>query len=140
MRSIRSNNRTACKPSYKDWDFELIDMLGYPRKIFQKLIMPGTSMVSLTEKVKEEVGFDLEVVAPATHDTGSAVLAVPANDHDFIYISSGTWSLMGLERETADCSKKELRAEPYKRRWLYYGTFPLPEKHYGSLDDPVCTS
>ena len=52
------------------------------------------------------MGFDVEVVVPATHDTGSAVLAVPANDDDFIYISSGTWSLMGLERETADCSKE----------------------------------
>ena len=52
------------------------------------------------------MGFDLEVVAPATHDTGSAVLAVPANDDDFIYISSGTWSLMGIERKEADCSEK----------------------------------
>ena len=93
-------------PYTKDWDYELIDMLGYPRKIFQKLIMPGTSIGHLTEEVKNEIGFDLEVVAPATHDTGSAVLAVPANDDDFIYISSGTWSLMGLERETPDCSKR----------------------------------
>ena len=53
-------------------------MLGYPRKIFQKLIMPSTSIGHLTDAVKEAVGFDLEVVAPATHDTGSAVLAVPA--------------------------------------------------------------
>ena len=93
-------------PHTKDWDYELIDMLGYPRKIFQKLIMPGTVIGNLSDKIKEEVGFDLEVVAPATHDTGSTVLAVPANDDDFIYISSGTWSLMGLERETADCSRK----------------------------------
>ena len=93
-------------PETKDWDYELIDMLGYPRKMFQKLIMPGTSIGHFTEEVKAEVGFDVEVVAPATHDTGSAVLAVPANDDDFIYISSGTWSLMGIEREKADCSKK----------------------------------
>ena len=92
-------------PETKDWDYELIDMLGYPRKMFQKLIMPGTSIGHFTEEVKAEVGFDVEVVAPATHDTGSAVLAVPANDDDFIYISSGTWSLMGIEREKADCSK-----------------------------------
>ena len=91
-------------PTTKDWDYELIDMLGYPRKIFQKLIMPSTSIGHLTDAVKEAVGFDLEVVAPATHDTGSAVLAVPANDDDFIYISSGTWSLMGIERKEADCS------------------------------------
>ena len=90
----------------KDWDYELIDKLGYPRKMFQKLIMPGTSVGHFTEEVKAEVGFDVEVAAPATHDTGSAVLAVPANDDDFIYISSGTWSLMGIEREKADCSKK----------------------------------
>ena len=93
-------------PTTKDWDYELIDMLGYPKKIFQKLIMPGTSIGHLTDAVKEAVGFDLEVVAPATHDTGSAVLAVPANDDDFIYISSGTWSLMGIERKEADCSEK----------------------------------
>ncbi len=93
-------------PFTLDWDYELIDMLGYPRKIFQKLIMPGTPIGHFSEAVKAEVGFDVEVVAPATHDTGSAVLAVPANDDDFIYISSGTWSLMGLERMVPDCSKK----------------------------------
>ena len=70
--------------------------------------MPSTSIGHLTDAVKEAVGFDLEVVAPATHDTGSAVLAVPANDDDFIYISSGTWSLMGIERKEADCSEKKL--------------------------------
>ncbi|MCD7817435.1 MAG: rhamnulokinase [Lachnospiraceae bacterium] len=93
-------------PITKDWDYELIDMLGYPRRIFQKLIMPGTQIGTLSESVKKEVGFDLKVVAPATHDTGSSVLAVPANDDDFIYISSGTWSLMGIERTTPDCSKR----------------------------------
>ena len=55
-----------------------IDRLGYPRRIFQKLIMPGTPIGHLSPEVQAEVGFDLEVVAPATHDTGSAVLAVPA--------------------------------------------------------------
>ena len=93
-------------PETKDWDYEIIDKLGYPRRIFQKLIMPGTVVGHLTEELQKEVGFDLEVVAPATHDTGSAVLAVPANDDDFIYISSGTWSLMGIERKTPDCSAK----------------------------------
>ncbi len=96
-------------PTTMDWDYELMDMLGYPRKIFQKLIMPGTVIGGLSEEVRKEVGFDLQVVAPATHDTGSAVLAVPANDDDFIYISSGTWSLMGLERPTADCSMESFR-------------------------------
>ena len=73
--------------------------------MFCKLVMPGTNLGSLREEVQKEVGFNLDVVVPATHDTGSAVLAVPANDEDFIYISSGTWSLMGLERKEADCSR-----------------------------------
>lgn len=93
-------------PQTRDWDYELIDRLGYPRKIFQKLIMPGTRIGHFSKEIQEEVGFDCEVIAPATHDTGSAVLAVPANDDDFIYISSGTWSLMGLEKEQPDCSPR----------------------------------
>ena len=109
-------------PTTKEWDYELIDMLGYPRKIFQKLIMPGTVIGNLSEEVKNEVGFDLKVVAPATHDTGSAVLAVPANDDDFIYISSGTWSLMGLERPTADCSMESF-ARNFTNEGGYAGRF-----------------
>lgn len=93
-------------PVTKDWDYELMDILGYKKEMFQKLVMPGTSLGGLRKELADEIGFDLEVVVPATHDTGSAVLAVPANDDDFIYISSGTWSLMGIERMEADCSKK----------------------------------
>ena len=96
-------------PVTRDWDEELIGRLGYNRKMFQKLVTPGTNLGGLTEAVKKEVGFDLNVVVPATHDTGSAVLAVPANDDDFIYISSGTWSLMGIERMEADCSEESRR-------------------------------
>lgn len=88
-----------------EYDWELIDMLGYPRRIFQKLIMPGTVIGHLRPELAEEIGYDCEVIAPCTHDTGSAVLAVPANDDDFIYISSGTWSLMGVERKTANTSE-----------------------------------
>lgn len=90
----------------KDYDFELIERLGFPKKIFQKLIMPGTKIGNLRPELAEEIGYDLDIVAPCGHDTGSAVLAVPANDDDFTYISSGTWSLMGIEREKADTSKK----------------------------------
>lgn len=93
-------------PVTKDWDYELMDILGYKKEMFQELVMPGTSLGGLRKELVDEIGFDLEVVVPATHDTGSAVLAVPANDDDFIYISSGTWSLMGVERMQADCSKK----------------------------------
>ena len=81
----------------KDWDWEVIDKLGLPRRIFGKLDMPGTPLGGLTPAVQAEVGFDAQVVLPATHDTGSAFLAVPARDDQAVYISSGTWSLLGVE-------------------------------------------
>lgn len=92
-------------PKTKDWDFELIDKLGYPRKIFQEIKTPGFELGSLTEEVASRVGFSCKVVLPPTHDTGSAVVAVPSNEEDVLYISSGTWSLMGTELKEADCSR-----------------------------------
>ena len=81
----------------KDWDWEVIDKLGLPRRIFGKLEMPSTTLGGLTSAVQATVGFDAQVVLPATHDTGSAFLAVPARDDQAVYISSGTWSLLGVE-------------------------------------------
>lgn len=97
-------------PVTNDWDYELINMLGYNAKMFQPVSMPGTVVGNFTEKVKNEVGFDCTVVLPATHDTGSAVLAVPTNNDNAVYISSGTWSLMGIERKEADCSMESMQA------------------------------
>lgn len=74
----------------KDWDFDLIEKLGLPRKIFGKLEMPGAT-------VGEYEGS--KVVLPALHDTGSAYLAVPARDDKAVYLSSGTWSLLGVEND-----------------------------------------
>lgn len=97
-------------PATRDWDYELIEKLGFPKKIFRKICMPGTKIGSLTEEVKEMVGYDCEVVLPPTHDTASAVMAIPTDDEDVCYISSGTWSLMGVERKEADCSPKSKAA------------------------------
>ena len=96
-------------PETKDWDYELIGMLGYPKRIFQKIEKPGTVLGSLTEELQREVGFDCKVILPATHDTGSAVMAVPTNEDNTIYISSGTWSLMGTELKEANCSAESKR-------------------------------
>ena len=93
-------------PVTKDWDMELIEKLGYPKKIFQKLVTPGTVLGELTEEIQKEVGFNCKVVAPATHDTGSAVIAVPTESDNTLYISSGTWSLMGTELMKANCSRE----------------------------------
>ena len=87
------------------WDMELIDRLGFNKEMFQRIAMPGESLGSLREELAEEFGFNMDVVLPCTHDTGSAILAVPANDDDYVFISSGTWSLLGVERDTPDCSE-----------------------------------
>lgn len=88
----------------KDWDFDIIDRLGYPREIFGKIHMPKTSVGILKPEIEKEVGFSCDVILPCTHDTGSAVLAVPSNDNA-LYISSGTWSLMGCESMTPELSQ-----------------------------------
>ena len=106
MEYTNATTTQLVSPQTKDWDYELIDLLGFNRKIFKEISMPGTVVGNFTKEIQEEVGFDCTVVLPATHDTGSAVLAVPTNDDNAIYISSGTWSLMGIERKEADCSEK----------------------------------
>ena len=93
----------------QDWDDELMDMLGIPKEMFGAIAMPKTPVGALTEKIAAEVGFQTEVVLPATHDTGSAVMAVPSTSDDSIYLSSGTWSLMGIERLIPDCSEVSQR-------------------------------
>ncbi|MBQ3679646.1 MAG: rhamnulokinase [Succinivibrio sp.] len=90
----------------QDWDYELMNKLGIPTRIFGELHMPMTEVGTLSEEIAQEVGFNSKVILPATHDTGSAVMAVPANNDDSIYLSSGTWSLMGIERKEANCSEE----------------------------------
>ncbi|MEY8352467.1 rhamnulokinase [Lachnospiraceae bacterium 54-53] len=103
-------------PESGTWDHELIRSLGLPQGLFKELSMPGTAVGELTEEIREEAGFNCQVVLPATHDTGSAVMAVPLvpggedSMGDILYISSGTWSLMGTERKEADCSMESMEA------------------------------
>lgn len=85
----------------KDWDFDLIRKLGLPEKIFGKLEMPGAT-------VGEYKG--VKVVLPAMHDTGSAYLAVPARDDKAVYLSSGTWSLLGVENNSPITGEAAMRA------------------------------
>lgn len=96
-------------PRTKDWDYELIDRLEYPRKIFGKISKPGTYVGNFREEIRREVGFDCQVILPATHDTGSAVAAIPTTKDNALYISSGTWSLMGTELMAADCTLESMK-------------------------------
>lgn len=103
-------------PVTKEWDWNLIEKLGYPKEIFQKMVLPGTCLGTLTEEVTRLVGYQCKVMIPATHDTASAVLAVPVEteadnlkrEKEVLYISSGTWSLMGTELAVANCSKESM--------------------------------
>lgn len=97
-------------PASHDWDFDLIEKLGYKKSIFGPISMAGTEVGNLRKEIAEEVGFDLTVVQTTSHDTASAVLAVPALEKDFLYISSGTWSLMGTENDHAILTKEAMEA------------------------------
>lgn len=88
----------------KTWDMDLIEKLGYPKNIFQRILIPGSELGTFTDEIQKEIGYDCKVVLPATHDTGSAVIAVPSNQEETLYISSGTWSLLGTELKSANCS------------------------------------
>lgn len=83
----------------KTWDRDVIKALGIRPEIFLPLHMPGEPVGALREEIKSQVGFDLTVLHCASHDTGSAFLAVPAVDENAVYISSGTWSLLGVENK-----------------------------------------
>lgn len=78
------------------WDREITEALGYPEHIFLPLSMPGSEAGPLRKDIAERAGFDARVVLCASHDTASAVAACPLKE-DFAYISSGTWSLIGME-------------------------------------------
>ena len=81
-----------------DWDYELIDMLGLKRKLFLPLSKPATLLGEFSDEIKEQVGFNAKVIHAPSHDTASAVAACPIDDKS-VYISSGTWSLIGAENK-----------------------------------------
>lgn len=94
----------------KTWHRGLIELLGLKQSLFGELHLPKTSVGYLRPTIAEQVGFNCEVILPPTHDTASAVLATPIMAQDSLYISSGTWSLMGVEKEAPDCSEKSRMA------------------------------
>lgn len=82
----------------RDYAFELLERAGVPRRLFGDIVQPGTKLGKLLPQVQGETGkTDADVLTVASHDTASAVIAVPTQEDDFVFISSGTWSLMGTE-------------------------------------------
>lgn len=107
-----------------DWDWELIDLLGYPRRIFPPIVPAGKALGEVTASIAAEIGYSTHVIAPATHDTGSAVVSVPSQERHPLYLSSGTWSLMGTELAKPICSEESRRYNltnegGYHKRYRY---------------------
>jgi rhamnulokinase len=106
VKSVEMTNATTTQffnPTKGRWATELFEQFKLPTRILGEVIQPGTKLGTLTSAVAEAIGLgQVPVVAPGTHDTASAVMAVPAASQpgirpDWCYISSGTWSLMGVE-------------------------------------------
>lgn len=118
----------------KDWDYELIDLLGFPKHIFSKITVPGTSLGKLKDSITKEVGADIEVLLVPTHDTASAFVAIPSKGDDSVFISSGTWSLLGIESKDPIVTPEGMEANftneggyEYRYRYLknYMGLWML---------------
>jgi sugar (pentulose or hexulose) kinase len=94
------------------WSHEMFDKLSLPVKIMPDIIQPGTVVGKLSKSIAEELGCNrIPVIAAASHDTGSAVAAVPAESDSWAYLSSGTWSLMGVEVPQAIIDDKTFEYE-----------------------------
>ena len=88
-------------PGTCEWNYELVEKAGIPTNILEKIILPGTIIGKIQEEIARETGSkSVPVIAVAGHDTGSAIVSVPSTLNNFAYISSGTWSLMGIESRT----------------------------------------
>ena len=83
----------------KNWSWELIDAFNFPRRIFPEIVEPGIEIGMLLPSIAEQTGLskNISITAAASHDTASAVVSVPALDSNWAYLSSGTWSLIGVE-------------------------------------------
>lgn len=94
-------------PATHSFEPSLLERAGINSNILQPLVMPGTFIGELTDSVAQETGIGkIPVYTVAGHDTASAIAAIPASDKEFAYLSSGTWSLMGVESESPIISKE----------------------------------
>lgn len=107
----------------RTWDKEIIEKLGYKKELFGELSAPGTIVGDFTKEVQAAVGYNAKVILPATHDTASAVLAAPLVGQT-PYISSGTWSLLGVEQNAAH-TDESARLAGYSNEGSVQGQFRL---------------
>lgn len=94
----------------KNWSETIIKKLGLDMKIFPEIIEPGIEIGNLLPAVVKETGMnEIPIISTASHDTAAAIAAVPAQGDDFIYLSSGTWALMGIELPAPNTSDLALK-------------------------------
>ena len=97
------------KPGKAEWEPKLFDVAGIPQKLAGEIIQPGTILGNLLPEVLEETGSaPIPCIAVAGHDTASAIVSVPADGENWAYLSSGTWSLLGIESPVPLVSEKTL--------------------------------
>lgn len=111
------------------WDYDLLEKLGFPKELFGPLSAPGTLVGSFTKEVEAFVGYNAVVRLPATHDTASAVLAAPLEGRT-PYISSGTWSLLGVEQLAAHTESEAMKSG-YSNEGSVNGEFRLQKNIMG---------
>ncbi|MDO8681972.1 MAG: rhamnulokinase family protein [Armatimonadota bacterium] len=96
-------------PRKRAWAVDLLEQMSVPTHILPPVVDPGSVIAPLRKELAEEAGLpQIPIIAPATHDTGSAVAAVPATGKDHVYISCGTWALMGVELDAPLINEKAL--------------------------------
>ncbi|NLO03434.1 MAG: rhamnulokinase [Bacteroidales bacterium] len=97
------------KPGKAEWESRLFQAAGIPEKLQGQIVQPGTILGKLLPEISEQTGCgEVLCVAVASHDTASAVVSVPAEEGNWAYISSGTWSLLGIESKVPLVSKDSL--------------------------------
>lgn len=100
-----------CNAETGAWSESILAAAGLPEKWFRTpLVKPGTVLGQLTDEIAAQVGYSATVILPATHDTGSAYMSVPAKDDGAAFLSSGTWSLLGTELNAPVTSESALHA------------------------------
>lgn len=123
---------TQClDPRKRDWATPLLDALNIPAHLFGPVTDSGALIGTLLPGIAEETGASgVKIVVPACHDTGSAVVAVPAQNQDFAWISSGTWSIMGAEVREPSLSEKALQYN-FTNEGGVFGTWRLSKNIMG---------
>jgi rhamnulokinase len=137
VRSCEYTNASTTQmldPYTRTWNRELMDKLGIPKRLLLNLVAPGTILGPCLPEVAEETGVNPQVpiIATASHDTASAVAAVPASDNGeaWAYLSSGTWSLLGAELEAPHVSEQSL-AEDFTNEGGVDGTIRFLKNIFG---------